>query len=179
MRHSASLEIKTAQQSTSTTYQELREEIHKALYKSAAYPWALLSRLEAGKFFSDLVESVLGAIFVDSHGSMEACHRFLEKIGLLPYMRHILSVKIDLLHPKERVGHVAQSLRVLYDTRREPAPDHDNKKRCRWLCNLSVGDEVVVELTDGVNAMEVETRAAAAAISILNSRRNAAIETIS
>lgn len=170
MRHSASSEIKIAQKSTSSTYQELRGKIHEALYNSTAYPWALLSQLEASKFFSDLVESLLGAVFVDSRGSMEACHLFLEKIGLLPYMRHILSVKIDLLHPKEKVGHVARSLRVLYDTRREPAPDHKNQKRWKWLCSLSVGDEVVVELTDGVNAMEVETRAAATAVSILNSR---------
>jgi len=177
MRHSTSPEIKAAQQTTSARFMEHRQEIYDALYSSETYPWALLSRLEAGKFFSDIIESLLGAIFVDSHGSMDACHHFLEKIGLLQYMQRILSVKIDLLHPKERVGHAAQSSRVSYNTRKENIPDHENEMGYKWLCSVSVGDEVIVELTDGVNPIEVETRAAATVVDILKNRRNAAVET--
>ncbi|KAJ9270498.1 hypothetical protein DTO212C5_3287 [Paecilomyces variotii] len=177
MRHSTSPEIKAAQQTTSARFMEHRQEIYDALYSSETYPWALLSRLEADKFFSDIIESLLGAIFVDSHGSMDACHHFLEKIGLLQYMQRILSVKIDLLHPKERVGHAAQSSRVSYNTRKENIPDHENEMGYKWLCSVSVGDEVIVELTDGVNPIEVETRAAATVVDILRNRRDAAVET--
>ncbi|GAD94518.1 conserved hypothetical protein [Paecilomyces variotii No. 5] len=170
MRHSASSEIKTAQQTTTTRFTELRQQIYDALYNADAYPWALLSRLGADKFFSDLIESILGAIFIDSHGSVDACNQFLEKIGLLRYMQRILNQEIDCLHPKERVGHVAQSLRVSYDTKKEIISDHDDEKIYKWLCSVTVGDEVIVELTDGVNPIEVETRAAAAVVDILKAR---------
>ncbi|KAL2014451.1 hypothetical protein VTN00DRAFT_1976 [Thermoascus crustaceus] len=186
MRHSASWDIVTAQRATCARYEELRDRIRHALSHSRKYPWALLSRLEADKFFSDLIESLLGAIFIDSHGSMDACHGFLERIGLMTYIRRVLNEKILLLHPKQHLGLVAQSKRVLYDTKPQKvttatavngtesgSADADERVITRrWVCSVRVGDEEIVEVDDGVSAIEAETRAADAALEILLNKEN-------
>jgi len=162
MRHSASQEIAEAQQATLKRYEELRDEIYQALEHSFTFPWTLLSRLDAPKFFSDLIESVLGGIFVDSHGSLEACKGFLERIGLMRCLRRVLAGKINLMHPKERLGVVAGSLKVRYETRLVEGS---------YVCQVHVGDEEVVQVGDGVSRIEVETKGAEAALAVLDSRQ--------
>ena len=39
---------------------------------------------------SDIVESIIGAIFIDSKGSLEACEAFLERAGVVGYLRRVL-----------------------------------------------------------------------------------------
>jgi len=55
---------------TAKRHTALRNEIVLALGTGRQYPWALLAQLQAMKFYSDLVESLLGAIWIDS-GSFE------------------------------------------------------------------------------------------------------------
>jgi dsRNA-specific ribonuclease len=43
-------------------YTQLRENVKAAIENGTHYPWALLARLEAHKFYSDLIESLLGAV---------------------------------------------------------------------------------------------------------------------
>jgi dsRNA-specific ribonuclease len=170
MRHSASWEIATAQQQALGRYEDLRDEIHEALVHSTEYPWALLLRLEAGKFFSDLIESILGAIFVDSHGSLETCRQFLHRIGLMSYMRRVTNEEVKLLHPRNRLHHAAGSTKVSFDTRAERLQTGTEGSKLRWTCRIRVGDEDIVEIGDGINKGEVETRASAVAAAILESR---------
>lgn len=173
MRHSASWEISNAQQVTFKQYELLRDDILGALEHSPTYPWALLSRLEAGKFFSDLIESLLGAIFIDSHGSLDACRTFLESIGLMRYVRYVTTGKIHrLLHPKQRLGLVAGSSRISYDAR---LTESEEEKARIWVCRVLVDDEAIVEVGDGVSQLEVETRAADAALVVLDGDRKTAL----
>jgi dsRNA-specific ribonuclease len=60
MRH-MSPKIGLLQVATLEKYTELREHIKAAVENGTHYPWALLARLEAHKFYSDLIESLLGA----------------------------------------------------------------------------------------------------------------------
>lgn len=166
MRHSASWEVSNAQSVTFKQYELLRDEIFGALEDSPTYPWALLSRLEAGKFFCDLIESLLGAVFVDSHGSLDACRNFLENIGLMRYVRYVTTGKIHrLLHPKQRLGHVAGKSKISYETR---LAESEEEKTRKWICRVLVDGEGVVEVGDGASRIEVETRGADAALLVLN-----------
>ncbi|KAJ5894905.1 Dicer-like protein 2 [Penicillium taxi] len=83
-------------------HNELRKEIRAEMENSNTYPWDLLARLHCDKIFSDITESTLGAIFVDSGGNIETCRAFLEKLGLLSYLRHILSDQVSVEHPRNR-----------------------------------------------------------------------------
>jgi dsRNA-specific ribonuclease len=88
------------QHATSQRHVELRGQIIEAFERGTHYPWALLARLKAEKFFSDMVESLLGAIWIDS-GSFETCAEVVERMGILEYFRRILKDGVDTLHPKE------------------------------------------------------------------------------
>jgi len=88
------------QQEASDRHGELRGSILEAFERGTHYPWALLARLKAQKFFSDMVESLLGAIWIDS-GSFETCAEVVERMGILKYFRRILKDAVETLHPKE------------------------------------------------------------------------------
>ncbi|TFK66832.1 P-loop containing nucleoside triphosphate hydrolase protein [Pluteus cervinus] len=73
------------------------------------FPWAALTSLQAPKFFSDVIESILGAIFLDS-GSLHLGIENVKKVlgpsgfGVLPILDQIINDDIDVLHPVTRVG---------------------------------------------------------------------------
>ncbi|ODH15088.1 hypothetical protein ACO22_06474 [Paracoccidioides brasiliensis] len=169
MRHGTSWELTVSQQQTVNQYQALKADITKALYESDTYPWALLSRLRAQKFFSDLIESVLGAIFIDSHGSLDACAAFLERIGLMNFLRRILQDEIDIMHPKQRLGEMVGQMQVRYETV-HVVEEEGGDALGHWTCKVFVDDECVFEEHDGVSLVEVETKAAEAALSVLQNR---------
>jgi dsRNA-specific ribonuclease len=73
------------------------------------YPWTPLATLHPEKFLSDMIESLLGAIFIDSAGDMAACSGFLEKLGLLRYARYVLEQGADVVHPLQRAQIFARS----------------------------------------------------------------------
>ncbi|PGG98382.1 hypothetical protein AJ79_08890 [Helicocarpus griseus UAMH5409] len=170
MRHGSSWELTSAQQQTATQYLALQPAISQALNESKAYPWALLARLRAQKFFSDLIESILGAIFIDSRGSVDSCTVFLERIGLMKFLRRMLDEEdLDIMHPKQRLGQEAGTQKVRYET--VHVIDQENgEDREFWACEVFVGEECVVEVDDGVSLMEAETKAAEAAVAVLRSR---------
>lgn len=169
MRH-AEPEIRQAQQSCVTSYDSLREEILTALRLGQHYPWALLCRLEAPKFFSDLIESIIGAIYIDTHGSMAACESFLEHVGAIGYLRRVMNGDVALLHPKEEVGQLADNEKVNYVVKREEREDGEDKRE-RLSCEVWVGERMAVKVGDGISRKEVETRAAEEAVRILKTRK--------
>ncbi|KAL2818617.1 hypothetical protein BJX63DRAFT_58166 [Aspergillus granulosus] len=77
--------------------------------QGSPYPWFPLSAIHPEKFLSDILESLLGAIFVDSAGDMAACTGFLEKLGLLRYARYVLDTGVDVVHPLQRAQAMARS----------------------------------------------------------------------
>ncbi|EFQ99474.1 hypothetical protein MGYG_02485 [Nannizzia gypsea CBS 118893] len=157
MAHSASLDILETQQAMACTFEKLRDEIDDALRSGTRYPWTLLSTLNAPKFFSDIVESILGAIFIDSRGSIMACHKFLARIGLMGYLSRVLEDDgIDFMHPKQRLGIVAQSLSVKYIV----SDVHVKPGVTQWKCQVLVGDQEISRVEDGVSQNQVRAKAA-------------------
>ncbi|KAL8829951.1 MAG: hypothetical protein Q9191_001706, partial [Dirinaria sp. TL-2023a] len=88
MRHSSPA-VRSAQRACLARFTSLRTPISESLRSGKKYPWSLLATLDAPKFFSDLVESLLGAIYIDSRGSMDACAGFLGQLGLRAYLDRV------------------------------------------------------------------------------------------
>lgn len=164
MRH-AMPEIRQAQQSCVARYDSLCQQIRTALCLGQHYPWALLCRLEAPKFFSDIIESLIGAIYIDTHGSLAACESFLEHVGVMGYLRRVMNSDVALLHPKEEVAHLADMEKVKYVVKTEKMEGEE--ERGRLNCEVWVGERIVVKVGDGVSVIEVETRAADEAVRVL------------
>ncbi|KAL4932472.1 putative RNA helicase/RNAse III, partial [Aspergillus undulatus] len=86
-----------------TRHSILRNPILTHITNGKTYPWSLLSSLNADKVLSDIIESILGAIYVDSGCDLDPCRRFIERLGLVAYAQRILDEGVDVLHPLQRV----------------------------------------------------------------------------
>jgi len=177
MRHT-SPDILSAQRIALARHNTLREDILGALEHGNSYPWCLLTGTGADKFFSDIIESVLGAIYVDSRGDMAACEAFVERLGILKVLRRVLDDRADCLHPKERLGHVADRERVEYigDWVRdgvEGVVASSTVRPSKWRCVVKVGGREVGEPVEGVNRIDAETEAAWRATIILEKELDA------
>ena len=108
---------------------ELRDEINNAIHYGTHYPWALLAKLQAPKFYSDIVESVLAAVWIDSR-SLDVCQEIVDRMGILPYMRRILKENLQIWHPREEIGVLADTETVKYvvDERKVEGLEHGRGK---------------------------------------------------
>ncbi|KAJ5979822.1 hypothetical protein N7481_007120, partial [Penicillium waksmanii] len=96
-----------------TRYNTYREETTTALQTSPQYPWLLLAQMHADKFFCDIIESTIGAIFVDSRGDMEACTSFVERVGVLPILRRFIQDEVDVQHPRNKAQGILKEERMV------------------------------------------------------------------
>jgi dsRNA-specific ribonuclease len=167
MRH-ASTAIGLEQTMTAKRHQEVREDIRAAMETGTHYPWALLAKLQARKFFSDIVEALLGAVWVDS-GSLEVCGGVVERLGILPYLERILRDGVEVQHPKEVLGKFAVAETVRYETEVIVNSEGDRE----FACNVHVGSRIVTRVEGGVSKEEVKTKAATEAVRILRMEMNA------
>ena len=88
---------------TFARYKKYRDEIENFMAKDSIFPWAALTRLQAPKPLSDMIESLLGAIYIDSGGSFDTVQAVLRKLGILDIIERIVSEDVDILHPVSRL----------------------------------------------------------------------------
>ena len=154
MRH-ASPSVTIAQRECVLRYQTTHASISSLLVLGHYYPWSALSRLEPPKPMSDIVESLLGAIYIDTRGSLLACEAFLQRLGLMVYLRRVLDGGVALLHPKEELGRLANQDQVRYEMGEE-----GEEGQQYFTCSIQIGGKEVINMGQGLSVMEVQTRAA-------------------
>ena len=161
---------------TAERFGRLQGPTVKAIESGTHYPWALLAGLQAKKFYSDLFEALLGAVWIDS-GSLQICEDVLDKFGILPYLERILRENVHVQHPKEELGRLAGQDKVIYNVIFRDTLESEQE----YCCNVVVGDRLVIEMSGGVGKEEVQTKAAEAAVAILSEemrvRLNGAVST--
>lgn len=149
-----------AQASAMDRLSELSDSLKNDL-KSNTYPWANLTHFAPDKFFSDLIESSLGAIFIDSCGCFSACDAFLRDLGLWELLDRLLAHQVDCLHPKNKLGIIANEKKVSYGE-----PRIADRK---YFCTVKVGGRQVGEEVCGRTRMAAEVEAAVRACKVLES----------
>lgn len=92
------------QTNTVARYRLRHAEIEEALNNWSIFPWAELTRLQAPKFFSDMIESLLGVVYLDSGGSMDVVRGVMRNLGLMQILERIVEKDIDVLHPVSRLA---------------------------------------------------------------------------
>lgn len=129
MRHFGSREIHAVQDATRTRYLKLRNAVEKELSAYRTFPWALIARIASDKFFSDIVEAIIGAIFIDSGGNLCAVEGFLSRLGILRYLESLLDAVgrdgefkagsnnsgVMIMQPKMHLHELAQAKQELVD----------------------------------------------------------------
>lgn len=163
MRQS-SPELVLEREGSKTRHAELRACIREAMETGTHYPWALFARLHAQKFHSDLYEALLGAIWVDSGPDFAKCRDFIEKSGLLAYLRRLLRDKVHVLHPKEELGRLAGSEKVDYIVTEVESESRESRE---WACEVKIGQRSVVSVDRCLYKEEAKVAAATRACAIL------------
>lgn len=92
------------QANTHSRFRKRRDEIQDALQHDKIFPWAALTQLQAPKFFSDIIESVVGAVFLDSHGDINIAREVVTRLGILPVLERIVKDEVDVWHPVSRIA---------------------------------------------------------------------------
>lgn len=160
-----SLELTQEREATCRRHAELREPILEAIHSGTHYPWALLARLHAPKFFSDLYEALVGAIWVDS-GGFDACKAFVERSGLLSYLKRLRGQPpVHVLHPKEELGRLAGSETVSYVLREAEEEDTGSG---RFGCKVLLGLREIADVDGALFREEARVRAATEAVAMLS-----------
>ena len=159
-------QLNQAKHHAAEAFEKISPQIEHALAKGSVYPWVELITLSPPKFFCDLVESILGAIFIDTLGDLAACEAFVAKLGILEYMQRLLDDGIDCVNPKEMLGIVADQAEVKYLNSKTA----DDDGRTTYQCVVKVDDEAILTVDGCRSKDEAEIRAAFEACEILKSR---------
>ena len=141
-------------------HQEMVFEIRHALLTGSAHPWSQLIYIGAPKFVSDMIESILGAIYIDSRGCLEPCRQFLDTIGLAPYLNRLIAQDVEIRHPKTLLSYRRRE-KVTYSVTKTNGPDKT------FRCCVKIGTEQFPTIEDGVSREDATTRAAVAALKII------------
>jgi dsRNA-specific ribonuclease len=159
MRHDAS-DIVKMQTSCSDIYRMLGDGLKKTLKSGRSYPWATLARLGAPKFYSDLIESTIGAIFIESEGDLDTCERFLERINLMVYLTDFVEQDMLLEHPKSALDRIRGTRQTEFHVKETEDGLHSISV---WLKG-----ERVASINQCSSRNEAFVRAADAAVSFLS-----------
>jgi dsRNA-specific ribonuclease len=136
--------------------------IRQALTSGVAYPWQELAKLEAKGYFSEIVQSLFGAVYTDNDGDMLQCSRLAEKLKILPILQRLMRDNVEIIHPKTRLGELAGDRNVTYLTDTSLANEHH--------CIVRLDGQQISEARNGSCKEEAIIRAANQAIVTLRSQ---------
>jgi dsRNA-specific ribonuclease len=136
------------------------QRIRNALATWATYPWKDLAKLEATGYFSDIVRSLFGAVYIDSGGDMFQCSQLAEKLNILPRLRRLMQDNVEIMHPKTRLGELAGNRSVAYFP--------DTLSANTYSCIVRVDGQQIGEAQNGSCKQEAVIKAAEHAIMILS-----------
>lgn len=168
----ASHQLTDKLQKARTRFNHAKQEIEQALENGKTFPWAALAQIRAPKVLSDVIESLLGAVYLDSCGDLSAVTSLLEKIGFMRVLERLISEDIELLHPISRVmewagkHHVADELEMKME-----------KTGDRAIFSITLHGDIIHSQSERFEGKESEEalklRVAEEAIGLLESRHNA------
>jgi len=93
-------------------YSATKDAIHDQLTQGS-FPWTMLRALDAPKVCSDVIESLLAAIYLDSGGSLEQCEKLLDRLGVMDLLRTMVKNETFVSEtPSTRLRHVCDTEKV-------------------------------------------------------------------
>ena len=136
---------------TYTRFERDRVKIEEELEHGGTFPWVALARLQVPKFLSDIVESTLGAVYLDSRGDVNAVKSVLGRLGITKVLQRMLQEDIDLSHPVSRLAEWAAKNLKAEALEYRVAQRHGN-----ITCALIADGEEVVSVTERYNGKASE-----------------------
>ncbi|KAH8894460.1 ribonuclease III, partial [Thozetella sp. PMI_491] len=160
MRH-LSKDIARQQATAEARFDNLHGEIAEALESGTSYPWAILATLQPNNFFSEVVKSVIGAVWIDS-GSIDESKKLMERMGIIPLLHRLVRDKVYALHPREKLAQLINSK----DLRYEVSPREIENTKKGWTATVFIGEIPLIENVWSESAEGAKTLAADKVLSL-------------
>ncbi|KAH8828152.1 hypothetical protein DL96DRAFT_1602006 [Flagelloscypha sp. PMI_526] len=157
-----SWQISSEQLAAFQRFKQYYPKIQEAFERGYSFPWMELVSLQVPKYFSDLLESLVGAVFVDSGGSLEAAREVLRKIGWINILERVAGDNISVQHPVSRLGQWVAGQKSKLEYVFENVEDNDERKRVRCRVLVNGEEKSRVETAFNGKASEAEVKLAAA-----------------
>ena len=134
-------DITSARKNSLERHSTICQSIRTALAEGSKYPWRQLAWLSADAFFSEIVQSLFGALFIDSSGDLTACRSLAQKMEFFSHIRQLSHDNSDLQHPKSRLAELASGKNISYD--------HAVNPECQgeFWCTVSIDGENVARIS--------------------------------
>jgi dsRNA-specific ribonuclease len=137
---SHSIELTTALCKFRSTSRRNCWRVQQAFLRKTQYPWVELAAMGGHAVLSDIVKSVLGAVFLDSQSSLQDCQHLADRMGILPRVRQFLRDGVVTDHPKILLQKLHPGTKIFYQGYTIPAPDKP------FCCAVWVDDEKMVDI---------------------------------
>ncbi|KAH7080603.1 ribonuclease III domain-containing protein [Paraphoma chrysanthemicola] len=160
MRHESKY-LGKALDACNARYRGLCGCLHQQMQNGHSYPWVTLAELQPEGFYSDLVQSVIGAIYVDSGGEWSACQQFIETIGISSSIQRMVQPDYDVAHPRS----VLQQLSPLAEVRSHLSDGV-------YKCSVTVDDVEIASAESYKGRGEASILASHRAVQILARAKN-------
>lgn len=145
------------------TYLAVSKDINYALAVGKSIPWAQVRSIDTTKSYSDVVESILGAVFIDSGGNISACKKVLSVFGFMGIMDRVIGeVDFDSGFSIEKLRYSYTSVQV-----KHKASGQISKGTKKWTCVISLYGEELSSFVSSVSFAHAEQVAADLALEVL------------
>jgi dsRNA-specific ribonuclease len=172
--------LQEAQRKFMRRYERYKDEIFAQLktpgrppWKDAAppeYPWEDLQKLDAPKHLSDIIESIIGAIWIDSDGDFEVVKRFLERLGVIEILERLVTGDFVVNHPLSRFGIKAAGDGKMGVVKYECELEEG---RSTYWCEVRINDDPIARVEGCVSRQHARTVAAREGLRVLEAREEA------
>lgn len=144
-------------EATLKAYNEVRESILISFKSGRSFPWSELTHLRAPKSYSDVVESILAAVFIDSKGDLACCESVLDEFGFMKLLdRFVREQDVDVVHPENKLSEAKPGCKLV-----------TSRTRSGWRCRVMFNDERIAHARKASCGDEARCRAAARAVDVL------------
>jgi dsRNA-specific ribonuclease len=161
---SHSLELTTALGEFRSAARHNCWKIQLAFLRKTRYPWVELAAMGGQAVLSDIVKSVLGAVFLDSKASLRDCRNLADRMGILPRVKQFLRDGTVTDHPKILLQKLHPGTKIFYQGYTICAPDNP------FCCAVWVDDEKIVDLQGYSNRNVAMISASQAVAQLLQER---------
>ncbi|KAI2818560.1 hypothetical protein CBS115989_5044 [Aspergillus niger] len=131
---------------------EKADAIKHELWEQRFYPWVRLRALGDMRVLSDIIQSIFGAVFIDSQATLASCDALAEKLGIVPLLEHFISHQITTDHPKDTLQAILPGRKVSYQICVDKV--HPGTLRCSALADSSEIASVEGQMNDEVIKMQ-------------------------
>ena len=94
LRHAPILALASILSATRTRFAALEQIINAALSHGLVYPWRAFAAFAPEKVFSDMIEAVFSAVYIDTAGDLRAYDALLRRFGITDWVKTTLKKEV-------------------------------------------------------------------------------------